>query len=128
MTTPRIYEGSIYEGQRATLLARIVGSDGVPIKQADVSSIAVSYRNFDDTTVELATETPDKTVVIKDTLQLDGLWDEDEIGYNFLMVTGVGKLAQDGRYTYLAEVVITLTNDLAPVLFKINQLSIASTP
>jgi hypothetical protein len=127
--TPEVYEFAFFEQQRPTLMARVVGADGSPIQQADVVSIAVSFRSYDTTATEHQTDAPDKTAVVFDALQTpdnDPRWLEDEIGYNFLYTPALGKFDQDDTYTYLVEIVFTTSDDIIPVVFKAEQMAVAS--
>ncbi len=125
--TPETYEFSFYESGRPTLLARVTNADGTLITQAVISSIAVSIRSYDDPTEELSSDVPVVAATVFDTLQNDDVWNEDEEGYNFRYIIPAGKMTKDDQYSYLIEVVFTSTTDTIPVLWKANQLEVAST-
>jgi hypothetical protein len=122
-----ITEFDFYEKQLPLLLARFVDANDEPIQQADVASIAVSFRSYETPTTEHATEVPLAANVIFDTLQTDDAWKEDATGYNFKYQPSSGKLDQANSYSYLIEVVITLTSgDVIPALWRADQLAVQS--
>lgn len=125
-STPRVYEGSFYEKSRPTLLARVVDADGSTIKIATTTSIAVSIREYDDPSNELATDVPVVATTVFDTLQTGDVWQEDETGYNFKYTIPLAKMTEADQYTYLVEVVFTTTTDIISVLYKLEQLAVAS--
>lgn len=102
--TPRTV---IYKGSGVQILARIVGNDGNFIQQSDFGTItfAVIDRDGDRTT---PTDSGSLTVanVVFDTLQNDGRWTEDEIGYNFLTEMVASAFPEGGR-VYNVEVLFT---------------------
>ena len=88
--------GTVFKNGSATLLARVVGADGTPVKQADIASAEYGVYLLDD-------DDPDAAAVVTghdgvsigvsslifDTLQTDGVWDVDSTGYNFKHVLDV---------------------------------------
>lgn len=124
--TPRVYEGSFYEQSRPTLLARIVDADGSTIQQATTDSIAVSIREYEDPSNELSTDVSVVADTVFDTLQTDDVWDDDETGYNFKYTIPLAKMTEANQYTYLVEVVFTTTTDIITVVYKLEQLAVAS--
>ena len=124
--TPRVYEGSFYEQSRPTLLARVVDADGTTIQQATTTSIAASIREWDDPSSELSSDVPVVADTVFDSLQTDDLWQEDETGYNFKYTIPLAKMTEADQYTYLVEVVFTTTTDIISVLYKLEQLAVAS--
>jgi hypothetical protein len=88
--------GTVFKNGSATLLARVVGADGVAITQATLSEAKYTVYELDEHDPDIATpidghdEVP---VVIADTifdaLQQDALWDVDDTGYNFKHVLDV---------------------------------------
>ena len=88
--------GTAFRNGSATLLARVVGSDGQPIVQADVTSAKYTVYLLDDQDADDRTPVTGHadvslTVadVIFDSLQTDALWTVDEVGYNFRHVLDV---------------------------------------
>ena len=124
--TPRVYEGSFYEQSRPTLLARVVDADGATIQQATTTSIAASIREWDDPSSELSSDVPVVADTVFDSLQTDDLWQEDETGYNFKYTVPLAKMTEADQFTYLIEVVFTTTTDIISVLYKLEQLAVAS--
>lgn len=64
-------------------MARVKGSDGNYVQQNDVSSIAYSVFDSEDTSTAIGTGTLLASAVIFNQLQTDNRWPEDETGYNF---------------------------------------------
>jgi len=99
--------GVVFKTGSATLLARVVGADGTPIMQSDLSSAAYTIYLLDENDPDVGTPIAGHTDVavavaslIYDTLQNDDLWDVDEVGYNFkhvLDVSGNQAFAAAGR-------------------------------
>ncbi len=88
--------GTVFKNGSSTLLARVVGADGAPIKQADIASGKYSVYLLDhDDPDEMTVVTGHDGVsidvgsVIFDTLQTDTIWDVDETGYNLKHVLDV---------------------------------------
>ena len=78
-------KGTFFEGTSPSLMARVVGSDGAAIVQADVASIAYSLWDLDDTSSVVNSGSLDAADVVFDTLQTsDDRWTADSDGYNFL--------------------------------------------
>ena len=82
--------GSVFKNGTATLLARIVGSDGAAIQQADLTAIEYTVYLLDDQDPDSWTAVTSHTGVavaiagsVFDALQTDDLWDVDDTGYNF---------------------------------------------
>ncbi len=110
--------GTALKNGSATLLARVVGNDGLPIVRADLASIKYSVYLLDDQdanarTVVTGHDDVSLTVadVIFDTLQTDALWTVDATGYNFRHVLDVSAnpaFAMAGR-RYLVEFELTPT-------------------
>jgi len=88
--------GVVFKHGSATLLARVVGDDGVPITQADVASARYTAYLLDEGDPDAATAVAghtdaavDVASLIYDELQNDDLWDVDDVGYNFKHVLDV---------------------------------------
>ena len=122
--------GTAFKNGSATLLARVVGGDGQPIVQADVSSAEYSVYLLDDQDSDARTAITGHagvalTVanVIFNSLQTDSLWTVDTTGYNFRYVLDVSAnpaFAVAGR-RYLVEFALTpATGQVILVRFRIN--------
>jgi len=96
---------TIYEDSGAYLMARVLGGDGAAVQQADVSSIAYSVYDMDDTSSP-ATGTLTVANVVYDTLQTDARWTKDSTGYNFGWAAAA-TLFPTGDKLYLAELLFT---------------------
>ncbi len=90
--------GPVFKNGSATLLARVVGSDGTVLQQADIASVAYTIYLLDDDDPDAAAEIEghtdeavDVASLIYDSLQTDDLWgtDVDTTGYNFKHVLDV---------------------------------------
>ena len=82
--------GTVFKNGSATLLARVVGADGTPVQQADITSAEYGVYLLDNDDPDAATAVTghdgvsiDVSSLIFDTLQTDGAWDVDGTGYNF---------------------------------------------
>ena len=85
MKTTDLIRGELWEDSTGYVLARVVGGDGEPLDEADVSSIARKIFNIDSSTTTPVDES-DLSVAdtIYDELQTGEDWgDEDATGYNF---------------------------------------------
>lgn len=96
---------TIYEDSGAYLMARVLGGDGSAVQQADVSSIAYSVYDSDDTSSP-ATGTLTVANVVYDTLQTDSRWTADATGYN-VGWSAPASLFPTGDRVYLVEVAVT---------------------
>jgi len=82
--------GQTFKNGTATLLARIVGQGGAAMVQADVSSSSYTIYLLDDQDADSRTPVAGHTdveltvgAVMFTSLQTDGMWTVDDIGYNF---------------------------------------------
>jgi len=82
--------GNVFKNGSATLLARVVGANGVAVTQADIASATYTVYLLDESDPDTATPVTGHTDValdvaslICDSLQVDDLWDVDQTGYNF---------------------------------------------
>jgi len=73
---------TIFEDSGAYLMSRVLAGDGAAAVQADISSIAYSVYDLDDTSSP-STGTLTVSNVVYDTLQTDVRWTKDSTGYNF---------------------------------------------
>jgi len=96
---------TIYEDSGAYLMARVLGGDGSAVQQSDISSIAYSVYDMDDTS---SPGTGSLTVanVVYDTLQTDSRWTTDTTGYNFGW-SAPASLFATGDRVYKVEVLFT---------------------
>jgi hypothetical protein len=122
--------GTAFKHGSLTLLARVVGKDGVNIVQADIASVSYSVYLLDDQDADgrAAVEghgdvSLSVSEVIFNTLQNDPLWTVDETGYNFrhvLDVTEHQAFTVAGR-RFLVEFVLTpYSGQVILVRFRIN--------
>lgn len=77
-----VYDTIGWQGVPFQFLARVEGFTGAYILQSEVSTIA--YRVIDEADgSEVVSGTQTVANVVFDTLQTDGRWNRDAIGYNF---------------------------------------------
>lgn len=79
--------GEGFEDSAAVFMARVLGSDGTALQQADVTGITCKVFDLDSASPTTAVASPTIVVasVIYDTLQTsDVRWTKDSTGYNFL--------------------------------------------
>ena len=88
--------GTVFKNGSATLLARVVGADGTPVKQADIASAEYSVYLLDHADPDAATAVTghegvsiDVSSLVFGSLQTDAVWDVDETGYNVKHVLDV---------------------------------------
>ncbi len=117
----KIYEVTAWEDTGVSLMARVEGTDGANIQQADVSSIA--YSVYDITTLGSSSEATSGSLtvsdVVYDTLQTDNRWDRDTTGYNFRHDVAAATLAAGGKI-YRAEYKFTpASGEAYHVVFEI---------
>lgn len=100
-----VQKGQIIEKSSVILLARVLATDGTPMQQASVSSIAC--RVFD---VQQNTQSGNPTLTVAGTifnsLQTDAKWTADSTGYN-VAVPLDGTNFPAGNTVYRVEVKIT---------------------
>jgi hypothetical protein len=99
--------GTVFKNGSATLLARVVGTNGTPIQQAQIASAQYGVYLLDHDDPDAATAvlghdgvSINVSSLIFDTLQTDGAWDVDQMGYNFKHVLDVstnGAFTEAGR-------------------------------
>ena len=122
--------GSAFKNGSATLLARIVGSNGANIVRADIAAAKYTVYLLDDQDANQRTPVAGHTDValavanvVFDALQLEVIWNADAIGYNFCHVLDVSvndALAIAGR-RYLVEYRLTpVAGQVIVVRFRIN--------
>jgi hypothetical protein len=105
-----------WQGVPFTFLARVTGFDGTLITQAVVDEIR--WRVIDTTDDAIIDDgTLTKTAVIFDTLQTDGRWTTDSLGYNFRTILDGDNFAIGGR-RYRVEIEIdTDDGNTVPVVY-----------
>lgn len=94
-----------WEGSDLVVMARVYGAAGVPITQADVTSLA-GYVYVRDSEEAVGTFTPVVSSSVYDTLQTGMGWSEDETGFNFRYVID-GDNFPDGGEIYRVEIIAT---------------------
>jgi len=99
MASPLLIKGSAYEDGGCSIMARITGTDGANIVQADVSAITLAVYDPTGTVI-----TPAPTVVVAtsvfNTLQTDSRWTADSTGYNFRYDVAATVMSSPGTYRY----------------------------
>lgn len=90
MTLANDIRGTVFKESGPVLLARIVGVDGTPVVRADLASchysvLEVDYADPDSLTPVTGHDNIalDVDEVLYDSLQTDGAWTTDAVGYNF---------------------------------------------
>jgi hypothetical protein len=89
-------QGQAFVNGSVTAMARLVGSDGELVAQADIASISYTIYTWDkyEGTRTAVEDHEDEALspvsaYVFDTLQDDGIWTVDETGYNFRHVLDV---------------------------------------
>jgi hypothetical protein len=112
--------GVVWEDSTPFLMARIEGTDGDLITQADVSSIA--YTSVDmhgDTTSAVSSGALVVAATVFDTLQTDSRWTVDSTGYNFGFLLPAACIPEGDR-CYSIDVVLTMASGGSiPVVWKL---------
>jgi hypothetical protein len=122
--------GTAFKNGSITLLARIVGAQGVNVLPADINAIRYTVYLLDDQNPDSRTAVAkhaDVAIAVADvvfaTLQTDAIWTVDAIGYNFRHVLDVSAhqaFTIAGR-RYLVEYQLTPTvGQMILVRFRIN--------
>jgi hypothetical protein len=122
--------GAAFKNGSATLMARIVGANGVNITQADIATISYSAFLLDDRNPDSRTPVTGHSAitlpvyqVVFNTLQNDATWTVDSIGYNFRHVldTAVHPVFAVAGRRYLVEYALTpLSGQVVLVRYRIN--------
>ena len=112
---------TITAGSTPIFMARILNLNGQYAKQEDFSSITVSVSELREAVVPVENYinlTIPITTTIYDELQLNKLWTEDGIGYNFLhfIPQQQNYPFNDRRKLFLVEYKLTFTNGVRYVL------------
>jgi hypothetical protein len=122
--------GAAFKNGSATLMARIVGSNGVNITQADIATIRYSVYMLDDQNPDARTPVTGHSQVtllvysiVFNSLQTDATWTVDAVGYNFRHILDVAAnpaFPVAGR-RYLIEYALTpLSGQVILVRYRIN--------
>jgi hypothetical protein len=98
----------ITPGNPAVILARVYDENGNPIAQSSVSSISVSVVNA-ETTVQTSTASPAVGDCVYNSMQQDGRWTQDNIGFN-LAVPIQSSSFNSGDTQYEVQITITPTS------------------
>jgi hypothetical protein len=105
MNASDIIRATIFEDGGATVIARIRGQDGAYITQVSLTSISYTIWDVTDPDLPVSVITTTSVTVsasVFDTLQLDGRWGADGIGYNFRHTLPAASFPTGGQ-TYRAE-------------------------
>lgn len=124
--------GTAFKNGSATLLARVIGSDGAAIVRADVASAKYTIYLLDDQDPDSRTAVTGHANVsltladvIFNSLQTDALWTVDGTGYNFRHVLDVSAnqaFTVAGR-RFLVEVELTpVSGQVILLRFRINAI------
>ena len=124
--------GTVFKNGSAVFLARVVGGDGMPVTQLDISSAKYSVYLLDEDDADAATAVVGHqdvalavSAVIYDTLQTGGLWDKDSVGYNFRHVLDVSQGQAFGTAGRVYRAVYELTpvsGQVTVVRFKVRAI------
>lgn len=78
-------KGFVFEDGSASLMSRVIGSNGEAVQQADITGISMTVWDLSTETPTEVTGLTDPVVAdtIFDTLQTDSRWTKDSTGYNF---------------------------------------------
>jgi hypothetical protein len=124
--------GTVFKNGSATLLARVVGADGLPIGQANVVSARYTVYLLDESDPDAGTAVTGHSGVglpvaslIYDALQHDDLWDVDEVGYNFKHVLDVSShqaFAAAGRTYRVVYELIPAAGQVILVRFRLHAI------
>ena len=122
--------GTAFKNGPATLLARVVGSDGQAVTQADIASAKYAVYLLDDQDADGRTSVDGHTDVsltvadvVFDSLQTDALWTVDELGYNFrhtLDVSAKQAFATAGRRFLVQYELVPNSGQAILVRFRVN--------
>lgn len=122
-----IISASVFEDSTFFLLARVLGTDGTAIQQADVNSI--TYKIFN---LSVDSTTPDSSGTLTvgdsifDTLQTDARWDVDSVGYNFRWQI-LSNVLTNPNCTYQIEVIFTSgANENFPAVWEVATVGLYS--
>lgn len=102
---PRTLTINAIAGTTIVVLARVVYTDGTYLTQADVSA-ATSQIVDPDASSQESPVTLTVSQVIYDTLQMDGQWSEDAVGYNLRVVIAGTRIPSTNKL-YTANVSLT---------------------
>jgi len=130
MSKAQYYEGDVFVGESATLLARMTDRAGAVVQIADIASItytisAIDYNTEIEGDVEGHTDAPlEPSAVLFDTLQLGAIWTQDQVGFNFMHVIDVGTheaFAATGYYLVEYRLIPVVGQPL-PLRFKVKAI------
>lgn len=107
MNTCRVAKAVVYQSSAAILMARLVNESGANVTKEAIQTIECYV--FDTSSPTAPVVVPSYVIkddAIFDTLQLNPLWDEDDVGFNFRHVLQGPQLPLGNR-TYAVEYRIT---------------------
>lgn len=90
-------EFTVFEDGGFSVMARVVGQNGVNITIASISTITARFNDVYDGSVVLASGGLTVANVVFDTLQTDARWTKDAIGYNFRHDVAASAMATGDR-------------------------------
>jgi len=124
--------GTVFKNGSAVFLARVVGGDGTPVTQLDISSAKYSVYLLDEDDPDCAAAVVGHqdvalavSEVIYDTLQTGGLWDKDSVGYNFRHVLDLSQgqaFATAGRVYRAVYELTPVSGQVILVRFKVRAI------
>jgi hypothetical protein len=96
-------KGRVIAESAAVLVARVQDASGNNLTTASVSTMTVKVFSLNDDT--LTVTLPDTATTVFDTLQLDGRWTQDSLGYNVaISVDGTTAWPSAGPYRVECEI------------------------
>jgi len=115
------FYGKVNEDSSFSVMGRVVVA-GTLWTQASVSGI--TYKVFNASNAEVSSGTLTVSSVVFDTLQTDGRWDIDSVGYNFRHDNDHQVLTDAGRYRIEYEVTMSAGNRflLDPIFVDVQEM------
>jgi len=126
--------GAVFKNGTATLMARVVGDDAQPIVPDDIDTAEYSVYLLDDRDPDSRTAvaghenvTLNPGDILFGDLQIDDLWEVDDVGYNFRHTLDVSAHAAFPtayeRYQYLVEFRLTpVSGQVILVRFRVKPI------
>lgn len=115
------FYGTVNEDSSFSVMGRVVVA-GTLWTQASVS--AITYKVFNSSNAEVSNGSLTVGAVVFDTLQTDGRWDIDSVGYNFRHDNDHQVLTDAGRYRIEYEVTMSAGNKflLDPIFVDVREM------